>query len=123
MRCRSIRGIPGETVAREAAIDAGKDLLLMGVLFAVVLVSGGIWPWIGSMGKWIFVLGAVGLTVVFLASCLLGLADSVLESVRGGSMEGSGWVILATLTRFVELGVVYWMATLLFKSFPGRPGS
>jgi hypothetical protein len=118
VKCRSVRGIPGKTVAREVAVDAGKDVLLMAAAFAVILLLGMMWPMAGSVGRWIFAFAAVVLTVLFLVSCLLGLADSVLDGMRGGDVEGSGWLILATVLRFGELALVYWMAVTLFQSFP-----
>ena len=118
MKCRSVRGIPGKTVAREVAVDAGKDILLMAAAFAVILFLGRLWPIVGSVGRWIFALAAVVLTVLFLVSCLLGLADSVLDGMKGGDLEGSGWLILATVLRFGELALVYWMAVTLFQAVP-----
>ncbi|MFC1661580.1 hypothetical protein ACFL3S_09040 [Gemmatimonadota bacterium] len=117
MKCRSIRGMAGHEVAREVVLDAGKDLLLVGAGFVLLLVLAQAWPGVGVWGRWVFVLAAAVLTIQFLISCLINLADSVLDGMRGPDLEGSGWLVLAMAIRLAEVSLVLWMAFFLFRRF------
>ena len=117
MKWRSIRGIPGDQVIHEVAVDVGRNLLFLGVGFLLVLLTGHFLPIIGSWGRWAFLLGAVVLAVRFFFGCLVGLADSVLEGAEGGEMEGSGWIVFVTAARIFELVVAFGLAFFLIRHF------
>ncbi len=117
MKWRSIRGIPRDQVVREVVVDIGRDLLGLTLLFLVIFAIGQLWPIVGSVGRWVFLVAVVVLGAQFFFGCLVGLADSVLEGAEGGGMEGSGLVILATAARIVELGVALLLWSLLMQWF------
>jgi hypothetical protein len=117
VKCRSVRGIPGDKVAREVLFDSGRDILLVGAAFLLILLAGGVWPVVGGFGRWVLALAAVVFSVQFLTSCLINLADSVLDGIKGPDVEGSLWLALAMLIRLAELALVFWMTFFLFRRF------
>lgn len=117
MKWRSIRGMPGDQVIREVAVDIGRDLLFLGTGFLLILGLGLLVPIVGSLGRWVYLLAVGALSVRFLFGCLVGLADSVLEGTEGGRMEGSGWIVFVTGARILELALVFLMAFFLYQRF------
>jgi hypothetical protein len=117
MKWRSIRGIPGDQIIHEVAVDVGRDLLLLVAAFILFLLLGHLLPVVGSFGRWVFLIVAVALAVRFFFGCLVGLADSVLEGAEGGRMEGSGWIVFVTAARILELAVAWWMTWMMFRRF------
>jgi len=115
MRWRFIRAVPADQVVREAVVDVGRNLLLFGLAFGILLAAGRIHEDLGLWGRWAFALvgGVFGLR--FLLGCLLGLADSVLEGSEGGDLGASGLVLFVTGARALELCLIYWMAFFLFR--------
>lgn len=117
MKWRSVRGIPGDQVIHEVAVNVGRNLLLLVTAFILFLLLGHLFPTVGSVGRWVFLIAAVALAVRFFLGCLVGLADSVLEGADGGKMEGSGWIVFVTGARILELAVAWWMTWMLFRRF------
>ena len=117
MKWRSIRGMSGDQIIHEVAVNVGRDLLLMGAGFLLILGLGQLFPTVGSLGRWVYLLAVGVLAVRFLFGCLVGLADSVLEGTQGGRMEGSGWIVFVTAARILELALVFLMAFFLYQRF------
>ena len=90
---------------------------MVGVGFLLIFLAGGLWPVVGAYGRWVLALAAAVLTVQFLTSCLINLADSVLDGIKGPDVEGSLWLALAMVIRLAELALVFWMTLFLFRRF------
>lgn len=118
MKWRSIRGVPGDQIINETAVDIGRDLLVLLPSFFLILLLGSFFPVVGYVGEWLFLTGVGFLALRFFFGCLVGLAESVLEGVEGGGLEGSGWIVFVTGARIVELALAGWMALTLFQWFP-----
>ena len=115
MRFRSPKGVPDREVFRETFVDTLRDLAVLGALFGLLLVLSLFWPVSAVVGRWLFFVLGLGVLFQFISTALVGLAESVLEGVREGRVEGSAWPILATLARATELAIVLWMAFFLFR--------
>jgi hypothetical protein len=90
---------------------------MVGAGFLLILLLGGVWPAVGVFGRWVLALAAAVLSIQFLTSCLINLADSVLDGIKGPDVEGSLWLALAMLIRLGELALVFWMTLYLFRRF------
>ena len=118
MKWRAIRGMSGDQVIHEVVVDVGRNILVLGAGFLLVLGLGHLSASVAFIGPWVFLLAAGYLAFRFLLGCLVGLADSVLEGAEGGRMEGSGWILFVTGARILELLVVFLMAFFLFRHSP-----
>lgn len=104
-------------MVREVLVDSGKDLLMVGTGFLVILFLGGVWPAVGVYGRWLLALAAAVFSIQFLTSCLINLADSVMDGIKSPEVEGSPWLALAMVVRLAELALVFWMTFFLFRRF------